>query len=70
MAFENVLDPFLQDLRTLETDGITYERPEGDIRFQGRIICVVGDSQGAHAISGLTESFTTFRSCRFCFMPR
>ena len=69
-GFTEVLNPLIQDLKTLESDGIIIERPEGNLRLHGSLLAVIGDNLGAHAIGGFVENFTSFRYCRFCFMTK
>ncbi|KAK0131259.1 Sterile alpha motif domain-containing protein 3 [Merluccius polli] len=63
-GYENVLEPLLDDLSTLEQEGLFISTVGKFIR--GTVHCVVADNLGAHSISGLVESFSGPYVCRFC----
>lgn len=62
--YEKVLEPLLQDLVTLESQGI-FIAHLGDF-VKGTIQCVIADNLAAHGISGFIESFVGEYSCWFC----
>lgn len=62
--YKVVLDPLLKDLVTLEQVGVFISCLGRNIK--GALHCVVADNLGAHAISGLVESFNGPYVCRFC----
>ncbi|XP_039905983.1 uncharacterized protein LOC120745310 [Simochromis diagramma] len=62
--YKVVLDPLLKDLVTLEQEGVFISCLGRNIK--GALHCVVADNLGAHAISGLVESFNGPYVCRFC----
>lgn len=59
-----VLDPLIQDLKILESEGINV--PNFGI-IKGSILFVAGDNLGSHNIGGYTENFSsTSHVCRYC----
>lgn len=69
-GFRNTLQPLIQDIKELETNGIVLQRPEGRITLHGRIIAVIGDNLGVHAFGGFTESFTLSDVVDFIFFTK
>ncbi|XP_030596339.1 uncharacterized protein LOC115787699 [Archocentrus centrarchus] len=67
-GFEQVLQPLLQDLKTLETYGVFV--PLLGTSFKGTVQCIVSDNLGAHTIAGFVESFSGEFFCRFCTAKR
>ena len=65
-----LLTPLVQDLKILEDQGITVERPEGIFRFHGSIVATVSDNLGCHMIGGFSRSFNSLRSCTFCSITK
>lgn len=63
-GYDTVLEPLLNDLITLEKEGIFFPTVGKNIR--GTVFCVSADNLGAHSLSGLVESFTGHYICRFC----
>lgn len=59
-----VMQPLLQDVKTLEQEGIFI--PLLGRCLKGTIQVVVADNLGAHSIAGFTESFSSGYICRFC----
>ncbi|CAC5384745.1 unnamed protein product [Mytilus coruscus] len=69
-GFEKILDPLINDLQFLETNGITVSKHNIDHHFYGTVSVVIADNLGAHGIGGYMESFTTLGNCRFCFIDK
>lgn len=67
-GYKNVLRPLVQDLETLEKQGVYIEHL-GDC-VKGTVLFVSSDNLGAHSLAGLQESFTVEHPCRFCFAKR
>lgn len=67
-GYETVLEPLLKDLIILEEEGIFLPAIGKNIR--GTVFRVSADNLGAHALSGLVESFTGHYICRFCIGDR
>lgn len=63
-CYERVLCPLLQDLCTLEQDGVFIECLGQSVR--GTVLCVVSDNLAAHSLAGFMKSFRAGYVCRFC----
>lgn len=63
-GFDRVLHPLLQDMKTLEQDGVFI--PLLGRFVKGTIQVVAADNLGAHSIAGFNESFSSGYICRFC----
>lgn len=63
-SYDRVLHPLLQDVKTLEQDGIFV--PLLGKCVKGTIQVVAADNPSAHSIAGFNESFTAGNICRFC----
>lgn len=61
-----VLQKLVEDLKVLETEGISIATAHGDVKVQGSISVVIADNLGAHEIGGYLCSFACNRACRFC----
>lgn len=59
-----MLEPLLQDLKTLEDHGVYV--PLLATSLKGTVHSVVADNLGAHSIAGFTESFSGDFFCRCC----
>ena len=59
---ECIFKPLLQEIISLETDGVLIS---GE-RVYFVLAAILGDNLGIHSISGLVESFTANKCCRFC----
>ncbi|XP_067300110.1 uncharacterized protein [Pseudorasbora parva] len=65
-SYDEVLQPLITDLAVLETTGLMLSC-EGESRlFNGTVASVSADNLSAHAVAGLTRSFSSGRVCRFC----
>lgn len=59
--------PIIDDLKVLETIGITITFEESTHQFFATISMAVADNLGAHAIGGYYQNFSTVdRFCRAC----
>lgn len=67
-GFDNILKPLIDDVKTLETEGI--EVPFSDSPLLGSVIQVTGDNLGLHGIFGYVESFSATYFCRFCLTTK
>jgi hypothetical protein len=67
-GYKTVLRPLLQDLCTLEQDGVFIESLGQSV--QGTVLCVVSDNLAAHALAGFMQSFRAGHICRFCNATR
>lgn len=67
-GYEKILEPLVNDLITLEQQGVFVNHLETFIR--GTVQYVVADSLGAHALPGFVENFSGEYFCRFCNATR
>ncbi|XP_033212124.1 uncharacterized protein LOC117169728 [Belonocnema kinseyi] len=65
-AFADILN----DLKDLETNGITIQTEAGDQRIHFALCLLLADNLGFHSITGLVESFSANFFCRFCKQHR
>lgn len=63
-GYDKILEPLLQDLSTLESQGIFIAQHGSFIK--GTVQTVIADNLGAHDIAGFVESFSGGYVCRFC----
>ena len=62
-----VLKPLLDDLKILETSGISMMFQNISYTFKGTLSMIVADNLAAHALGGFMCNFSTVdRFCRFC----
>ncbi|XP_030601542.1 uncharacterized protein LOC115791568 [Archocentrus centrarchus] len=67
-GFGPVLQPLVNDLKCLETEGIKV--PFSDTPLRGSIVQVTGDNLALHSLFGLVESFSATYCCRFCLTDK
>ncbi|XP_035987597.1 uncharacterized protein LOC118560568 [Fundulus heteroclitus] len=67
-GFGPVLQPLLNDLKFLETEGIKV--PFSDTPLKGSIVQVTGDNLALHGLFGMVESFSATYCCRFCLTDK
>ena len=67
-GYERALTPLLQDLCTLEQDGVFIECLGQSVR--GSVLCVASDNLAAHALAGFMQSFRAGYICTFCKATR
>lgn len=65
-GFKTVLKQFLEDMKTLETEGFSVTVDNQHFHFFATVSVVIADNLAAHEIGGWNESFSGFRICRFC----
>lgn len=63
-GYHNVLDPLIQDLISLEQNGVYVEKLGASIK--GTVLYVAPDNLAANALAGFQEGFTAGKICRFC----
>ncbi|KAK0144205.1 hypothetical protein N1851_017432 [Merluccius polli] len=63
-GYDSVLKPLVDDLITLEQEGLFIAKLGKSIK--GFVHCIVADDLGAHGIAGFVESFSGKYVCRFC----
>lgn len=62
-----VLEPLLNDLKTLEVEEVYIESLGDCVRG---FFSVVADNLAAHSLAGFKESFNSSYICRFCFSTK
>lgn len=67
---EKIFRCLIEELKTLEKDGITLETNNGNITILFHVILIVGDNLGIHSVLGLVESFSAHYFCRFCLTTK
>ncbi|XP_047658047.1 uncharacterized protein LOC113658066 [Tachysurus fulvidraco] len=67
-GFDKILEPLVQDISTLETNGIRI--PLFDHTVYGTIVQVTGDNLGVHSIFGFVEPFSARYCCGFCLLEK
>lgn len=69
-GYAKIIEPLINDIQTLETEGIIVSKGNVHHRLFGTVSVVVADNLGAHSLGGFMESFNTLRNCRFCFISK
>ncbi|KAG7478554.1 hypothetical protein JOB18_002184 [Solea senegalensis] len=67
-GFSPILQPLVNDLKTLETQGIQV--PFSDTPLRGSVVQVTGDNLALHGLFGMVESFSATYCCRFCLTDK
>ena len=65
-GFNKILEPFINDIQTLETEGLNVRTSAGLQIFFGTISVLIADNLASHELGGFVASFSGFRRCRFC----
>ena len=66
-GYKEILQPLIDDLKKLETEGIIINFQGIDYKFKGTISMIVADNLAAHALGGFFCNFSTVdKYCRFC----
>ncbi|KAJ8678237.1 hypothetical protein QAD02_014024 [Eretmocerus hayati] len=70
-GWKELLRVLIDDLKKMESVGITVDTDEGPIHFKCGFVAVFGDNLGSHGIGGYAEAFTALVNfiCRYCDMP-
>lgn len=61
-----VFSQLLQDLKVLETDGISIVFDSNVFHYKGSVTTLIADNLAAHEVGGYIACFSGFRMCRFC----
>ena len=69
-GFGKILEPFLKDMRTLETEGIEVEIQGQSIRLHGTICLLSADNLACHSLGGFLESFNANKFCHICLTDK
>lgn len=67
-GFDSILKPLINDIKTLETQGLHL--PFSAEKIYGTISQITGDNLGMHSILGFTESFNSHHFCRLCLISK
>lgn len=63
----NVMKVLINDLQSLEKDGVNISIGNKTINFVGTVVAMLGDNLGSHQIGGFAENFSSSKyCCRFC----
>lgn len=65
-GFQKILEPLLNDVQQLETNGININ---GTV-MKGSLLFVSGDNLSSHQLGGFRECFTSGLMCRYCMANR
>ena len=65
-GWDVLLKPLINDLKSLEVEGITVGYGDDSVKIKGSISCVVGDNLALNAIGGFSECFASGLCCRSC----
>ncbi|KAK3924516.1 Cystathionine gamma-lyase [Frankliniella fusca] len=63
---DKAFKPLISQLRSLETNGIVLDLPDGPKRVYFVCGLLLGDNLGLNSVGGFAESFTANYFCRFC----
>jgi hypothetical protein len=66
----SVLKPLIDELKVLESTGMSLKIDNVDISFKVVISCITGDNLFLNGILGFTEAFTANHPCRHCNIGR
>ena len=70
-GLNTVLQPFINDLNKLSSEGIEVTVNGIPRRFKGALLTFLADNLGSNALGGFKLSFSfSFRYCRTCMVPR
>ena len=69
-GFCHILEPFVQEMRKLEVDGLDICVEGKPIHIKVTLGQVSGDNLGMHSLFGFVESFSANYPCRFCTMHK
>lgn len=67
-SFSLILEPPLNDLKVLETEGLKI--PIFELMIHGTVVQVTGDNLGLHGLFGFVESFGAQYCCCFCLLEK
>lgn len=66
-GIDAILEPFIQDLNTLSSKGISVTINKHERKFTGALVCFLSDNIASNALGGFKESFSfSYRFCRSC----
>lgn len=66
-----ILQPFVEDLKVLASDGIAINSPAGEVQIHGALISFLADNLASHSVGGFKESMSFARHfCRTCMAEK
>ena len=69
--FNKIFDTVLQDIKVLETTGISLTINNELLTFRGTLAVMLGDNLGSHQIGGFVENFSSSEFfCRYCYAKK
>ena len=69
-GLSTVLEQFINDIKILETEGLSLYINGRLVKLKGTVVICVSDNLAAHGIGGFTESFSSLKVCRFCMISK
>ncbi|XP_011883997.1 PREDICTED: uncharacterized protein LOC105571135 [Vollenhovia emeryi] len=70
-GLQKVLEPFITDIITLQTQGITVNVTEQEKKvFKGSLLFCAGDTPASALMGGFKESVSAYRPCRQCMTTK
>ncbi|CAM4448958.1 unnamed protein product [Leuciscus chuanchicus] len=69
-GIDKVLKPVVEDIKSLEKEGVDIKTPSFDGKVKVSICQVVGDNLALNGVLGFTESFASNYACRWCCVPK
>ena len=70
-GLDKILEPFLRDVNTLSTTGLSLHVCGVQRTFRGALLAFLGDNLASNDLGGFKKSFSfSFRCCRTCFVTR
>jgi hypothetical protein len=65
-GLERILKPLIDDMKTLETEGIMIKFAGMDTVLKGSIATISADNLASHQIGGFRQTFSSGKICRYC----
>lgn len=65
-SMNNLLRPFVDDIRTLQTEGVTIVVQGREINYKGSLLFSTCDNPAAAELGGFKQTMTAYRFCRTC----
>ena len=69
-GMHKILEPFIEDLKILYSNGVTVDVKGEQHKYKGALLAFLADNLASHLLGGFKMSFSfAFRSCRTCMVP-
>ena len=70
-GIDAIMEPFVKDLNTLTTEGITVSVNGVEETFRGALLALLADNLASHVLGSFKESFSfAIRICRSCLVTK